>query len=254
MKIKLKEIIGQFLSSADQSSHQFLRLWNMGVFGLQTEFNLDITGELKTVLLEVNANKTASLPHDYITYSKIGVLNNSGEVVTFNRNSRLSSYNSFQINSECRGGNAPTINTGTDSVYSYNHGYYHNFFQAGEMYQLFGAASGTPSVGEYKLDESNKLILLDKHSMYDNIVLEYLGDGFEDNDYAIDVRAAEAMIAYLRWKNAIDANKKFSPAQVNVLKREYYREKRLAKMRLNPFKIGEFNDITRKAIKLTVKA
>ena len=96
MKVKLKELIGQYLSSADQSSHEFLRLWNIGVKGMKLEFNLDVTGSLKTVLLDVNANKTVELPCDYISYSKIGVMNHQGEVVTYKRNDQLAKINAHK--------------------------------------------------------------------------------------------------------------------------------------------------------------
>jgi len=256
MNLTLKEIIGQFLNSADQTSHQFLRLWNIGVFGIKTEFNLDITGVYRTQILDVKPNKTVDLPCDYIKYSKIGLINDIGEVATFKRNNQLSTYKG--VNTENRLDGAPKLNEGssgnpTDQRNIYN---YNNFYAGTSMYQLFGLDSGTANIGEYKIDEKSKQIFLDPKSTHTQIVLEYLCDGF-DSDCGIveiDIRAGACMLAYLRWQNSIDQSKKFNINQVDVLKKEFYRTKRLAKMRLNPFVLNEMMDAQARSVKMVAKS
>lgn len=257
--IKLSEIVGQFLNSKDTSTHEYRRLLNIAIFGMKTEFNLDITGTYKTVILDVNANKTVSLPCDYITYSKIGVLNSRGEVATFSRNNQLSNYHSSYINdNSSRTVTNPLLNT--TSVFPYpnspNFYHYYNYFYNGDSFQLFGLDSGTPNIGEYKLDEKNKLILLNPQNIYTKIVLEYLSDGSDEDgcDYTLDVRVVAAMMAYLRWQNAIDLVKKFSQSTVRDLKREYYRNKRIAKMRNNKFNLSEMQKASRVGAKLVPKS
>lgn len=254
MKIKLKEIIGQYLSSADQSSHQFLRLWNMAVFGLKTEFNLDITGEVITAVLDVNANKTVDLPCNYIQYLKIGVINGGGEVVTFKRNDQLSTYLSNSDTNRLEGtptggGSFPYVTN------SWSPNSYSNYFFNGVYYNLFGADSGTPDIGQYKVDDNKRLIFLNTHTHYPQIVLEYLSDGYDEEycDHSVDVRATQAMVSYLRWQNAIDQYKKFNPSQVKQFKMDFYNEKRKAKVRLNPFILNELRSAEAKSIKLTAK-
>ena len=256
MKIKLKEIVGQYLNSAEQSSHEFLRLWNIAVKGMKYEFNLDVSGSLKTVLLDVNPNKTVLLPCDYITYSKIGVLNNMGEVVTYKRNEYLARINPTKEN---RLEGTPQVPNGLSPyLFSpYYPDYYFNFFDGGSSYHLYGADSGTPTFGEYNVDEDAGIIYLGLNNTYQSqIVLEYLSDGFSENinDYELDVRASEAMIAYIRWNDAKDNRKKFGFNEVRGLKSEYYREKRLAKTRINKFVLNELEDVSRRANKLVAKA
>lgn len=254
MKITLKEIIGQYLSSATQGSQEFLRLWNLAVFGLKIEFNLDVTGEMKTVVLNVNANKTVDLPCDYISYSKIGVINGNGEVQTFKRNDSLTTYNGLNPSNRVAG-----TPQGSPNFYSYNQLYpnlYGNYYFNGDYYNLFGADSGGTTLGEYKVDESKKLIYLNLYNTYSQIVLEYLSDGYSEDgcDHSVDVRAVQAVVAYIRWQNAIDQPKKFNQSQIRGFKTEYFNEKRKAKMRLNPFRLNEMIMAEINSIKLTSKA
>lgn len=256
MKIKGKEIVGQFLNSADQGSPEFMRLYNMLVWGLKTEFNLDITGTFKTVILDVNANKTVNLPCDYIHYSKIGIINDRGEVVTYKRNDQLSTMVSSIGSDRLKG--APSTNSGLGIVgsFPFNQLFYNNYFFNGASYQLFGADSGTVTRGEYKVDDDQRLIFLSPQTYSSKIVLEYLGDGYEDDcsDYSIDVRASECMLAYLRWRNAIDMPKKYNQSQIEGFKKEFYRNKRLTKMRLNPFVLNEMQHAIRIGNKLVAKS
>lgn len=250
MEMSLRKIVGQFLMSADQSSHQFIRLFELGKFGLETEFTLDITGTFKTVILDVMANKTVKLPCDYISYKKIGLLNGKGEVVTLKRNDQL---NKLETNNKSQvqvGGVFPT------GIYPYNDLYYNNYFYSGVSYKLYGADSGTPTRGEYTVDKRNGVIRLDSNFYGPQLVLEYLSDGYEDgeDDYNVDVRAAKCMLAYIRWQDAIDQRKKFSGGQVNAFMKDFYREKRLAKMRLNPFVLNELAVAIRASVKLVAKS
>lgn len=255
MNTTLKKVIGQFLNSADQSSHQFLRLYNMGKFGLETEFNLDITGTFKTLILDVNGNKTVNLPCDYITYKKIGFLNGKGEVVTLKRNNQLSTLNTNVYNrtkgaTEVKGQLLP------DGLFPYDDFFYNNYFYNGVSYRLFGADSGTANRGEYKVDDKNKLIFLNPDFTDTQVVVEYLSDGYDEGccDYDIDIRAARAMLAFIRWQDAIDQRKKFSQSHVNGLMKDFYREKRLTAMRLNPFVLNEMQDAIRQSVKMVSKS
>ncbi len=260
--IKLREIVANLLDSQDSSSHSFRRLYNLGAFGMKTEFNLDVLGSFKTVLINVSPNKTAQLPCDYVSYNKIGITNAKGEIVTFKRNNQLTNFHEAYYNTLDRTAGVPTLPTYgvsdglNPTFFDYNSYFYLNYWYNSTSYQLFGIGSGTQSLGEYKVDEQNRIILFDPSFQYDQVLLEYLTDGCdEDNgDYEIDVRAAEAVKSYLRWQNAIDLNKKFSLGQVQVFKREYYNQKRLARMRLNPVIVNELADAERRSWRLTAKA
>lgn len=252
MNINIREIVGQFLNSSEQSSHQFMRLYNMAVWGLKTEFNLDIVGRLVTRIIEVEPNKTAPLPSDYIAYSKLGVLNERGEVVTFKRNSGLSNI----LYGKNRTPDGTLVRGSVDPLLlQCNSPYYYGFYDSDVSYTLFGLNSGTQTIGEYNIDEGSKTIFLSPDNHYTSLVLEYLSSGCydEDEEFEVPVTAAEAMIAYLRWNNAKDQRKKFGFNEVMGLKREFYREKRLAKMRINKANLQEITRAETESRKLVAK-
>ncbi len=252
----LRQLIAEFLDSADASSHQFRRLYNIGVRGAK-EFNLDITGQFKTLLLDVNPNNTVTLPDDYINYVKMGIVNERGEVVTFTKNEQLSEYHAFYTQIADRNEGVPELTTIGNLVAPLPYPYmYSNFWWNGTNYNLFGLNSGTAQIVDFQIDEGAGVILLNPHNTYENILLEYLSDNYDAqaDDYDIDSRASEAFICYLRWKNSQDLVKKFPVGVVREYKNEYYRERRLAKMRINKAVISEIQSKKRSLTTLTAKA
>jgi len=260
MQTSIKKIVAQFLNSADRSTHDFARLYNIGVRGLENEFSLDVTGTFKTVLLDVEPNKTVILPCGYINYSKIGIVNQAGEFVTLKRNDQLSQYHATAFTNTSRNAGVPSINSfGAPqglNLLGYNNTYYFNFYNSGTSYNLYGLDSGTATIGTYKIDVNDGVILLNPEFIYPQILLEYLSDGYDEDedDYTIDSRAAEALLSWIRWQNAIDQPKKFPASVVMMHQKNYFNEKRKAKVRLNGIHLSELNDIVRRGNKLTPKA
>lgn len=261
MQTPLRKIIAQYLNSSDRSDHEFARCYNIGVRGIENEFNLDIQGHFLTVLLPVQLNKTVELPTGYINYSKIGIVNGNGEFVCLKRNDQLSNYHAIYYDQANRNAGVPTINTFSNPFVpagntGYNYAYWYNFWQQGTSFNLYGLPSGTATIGTYKINLGAGVILLNPEFAYPQVLLEYLSDGYNENDddFMIDSRCAEAMLAWIRWQGAIDQPKKNGEGTLARLSREYYNQKRLARMRLNPFNLAEMNDIIRRSTNLTAKA
>lgn len=258
--MKLREIISNYIDSKDESSHSFRRLYNIGAFGMKTEFNLNIKATLKTVKLTVNPNKTVQLPCDYISLSKVGVVNSLGEIVTFKRNNNLTTYHSEYFNSTGTLQTLPQLPSGDTGIgtngLGYNQFLYLNYWYGGTSFNLFGLGSGTADVGQYKVDETNRLILFDPNFTWATVVLEYLSDGCDDetDDYEVDIRCAEAMKCYLRWQDVVDKPKKAGPGAINKLKLDFYNARRLARMRINPVILNEMQNAERRSWKLVAKA
>ncbi len=266
MKINLREIVSQYLDSKDSSSHEFRRAYNLAVWGMKTEFNLDVTGGIKTVLLTLSPNKTVELPCDYVQYNKVGIVNERGEVITFKRNDQLTNYHQEYYNQTNRTAGVPQFNSlsygifdnvgGNGPINTYSSGLYLNYFYTSTSFNLFGLPSGTANLGEYKMDEAKGILMFASDFFYDQILLEYLTDGLDESeeDFQVDVRAAAAVMAYIRWQDVIDKPKKANAATVNRLKLNYYNEKRLGKMRMNKLILNELQDAERRSWKMVAHA
>jgi hypothetical protein len=255
-RIPLKTIVAELIDSKDSSSHEFRRMYNIGVRGVR-EFNTDIVGNFSTKLLDVNANKTADLPEDYVTYSKMGVINEKGEIVTLRSNPQLSNYNIGHPLNPDRFEGVPGIGAVSYPAIPYNYPYiYYNFFISNQSFNLFGLAGGGQDIGQYKVDEECGIIIFGPNFKYEKVLLEYLGDGMDRDcdDYMIDSRAAEAMLAYIRWKTALDNPKKYGQGIMRDYKQEYKSERLKAKMRINKIVVSEFEDIQRITNKLAPRS
>jgi len=255
-KIGLKTLVAELIDAKDSSSQDFRRLYNIGVRGLR-EFNSDVVGTFATALLPVNANGTVTLPPDYISYSKMGVINERGEIVTLRLNNQLTTYNDAHTLKQFRFDGVPEINTVTNPGVPYGYPFiYFNFFVSNQSYNLFGIGGGGQDIGEYKVDEECGVIVLGPYFQWDKILLEYLSDGMdcECDDYMVDSRASEAMVAYMRWKSALDMPKKYGQGIIREYKSEYISEKKKAKMRINSIKVAEFDDMHRITSKLAPRA
>jgi hypothetical protein len=255
-RIGLKTIVAELIDSKDSSSHEFRRMYNIGVRGVR-EFNTDIVGNFSTKLLDVNANKTADLPEDYVSYSKMGVINEKGEIVTLRSNPQLSNYNIGHPLNPDRFEGVPGIGAVSYPAIPYNYPYiYYNFFISNQSFNLFGLAGGGQDIGQYKVDEECGIIIFGPYFKYEKVLLEYLGDGMDRDcdDYMIDSRAAEAMLAYIRWKTALDNPKKYGQGIMRDYKQEYKSERLKAKMRINKIVVSEFEDIQRITNKLAPRS
>ena len=256
MKIPLKQIIAELIDSRDSSSHEFRRLYNIGVRGIR-EFNTDVVGAYTTKLLDVNANKTVDLPDDYVTYSKLGIINEKGEIVTLRLNNQLSTYNIGRDLKADRFEDVPNVTAITNPSIPYSYPFvFYNFFISNQSFNLFGLGGGGQNMGDYKFDEECGVIVLGPKFQYEKILLEYLSDGMDcdANDYMVDSRASEALLAYVRWKSSLDMPKKYGQGIIREYKAEFKSERLKAKMRINKFNVAEFEDMHRITSKLAPRA
>lgn len=259
--IPLKKLIATYLLSADQSSHLFFRIYNLAVAGLEGEFGLDIMNSFSTELLDINPNKTVLIPDWCTKFSKCGVLNSRGELVTLKVNNQLSLYHSVYFSQTDRTQGLPLLpsilggnEVITGQPYAYNT-YYLNYFN-GTSFNLFGLPSGTPTIGTYKIDIKNNIIQLNSNFPFSQLIFEGQGSALNPDidDYEIPVDAAPAMDAWIRWRNMIDLPRKYSQSERKMAQRDYTVEKRKAKVRLNPANIGNMQDAERESWTLTAKA
>lgn len=247
--IKLSDAVNMYIDESKQTSKEFRRLWSLAFRGL-TDLGLDVTWQPKVDLINVNPNLTVTLPDDYIDWIRVGLFNSSGEIATLRVNEQLATYKDLSPN---RLENiASQIGTGTTYLdYPYWYGYWGD--SGYESY--FGAGSALIQAGECKIDNQNGVIVLDPFFAYNQVVLEYVSSPVMDDDYTIDFKAQEALIAWLRWKDiqSLPSTRLVNISEKTMRQREYNAQKHLARKRLKPFRLMVAEQYSRESQRLAVK-
>jgi len=248
--ITVDECVTAYLDESEQSVHKYFKCWQLA-FRAMTELGLDAFYLVKSIRIPLNANLTATLPADYLSYSKVGVLNEQGEIITLGVNNKLTVAFDLSPNrlEQTQDATIPTqINQ--LGVWWYN---YWNGFAYGPVY---GLPSGSPFIGSFKIDEANGVIVLSENFPYHYVMLEYTASPIEGGEYYVPIQFKEAVIAYLRWKDKISVPVKshMDNSNIGMRRHDYFNERRLAIARYDPINIPDLYEWNLMNQRLTVKA
>lgn len=248
--VELSEVIYQYIDQARLSNADYRRLWTIGVRGVE-EMGMDVYGTIKTVKLTINANKTVTLPSDYVGFSKVGIFNQKGEVSTLRRNKNLSSYKISQTDRT-----QSNTDNSTGNTYRLQDLAFVNYFDGARYVNIFGTGSVLNAAGEFDIDEEQGLIYLDNEYGYDYVVLEYLSCPSDDDEYKIPVQIREAVLAFIAWKDIehLPLGRRASLGDKQLRRKEYYNQKRNANLRENPVMLWDANEVIRMGSKLVAKS
>lgn len=193
--VPLKTIVSYFLDENDKSVGDFDKCWLLGFRGL-IDIGLDVSFEPKSVRIPKNGNQTVTLPSDYISWTKIGVMNSNGELASIKTNNALSI---FRDNNPNRLQDIfPDVNSGFAQLPGSP--IFLNFYNNGFYESLWGIGGGLIQFGECRVDEKNNVIVLDPHYKYPDVLLEYISNPEQDEDYKVELALQEAIIAFIGWK------------------------------------------------------
>lgn len=247
--VKLSSCVNMYIDESRQTSREFRRLWVLAFRGL-TDIGLDVSWSPKVTVVEVNSNLTATLPTDYIDWVKVGVFNQFGEIATLRVNEQLTTYNDT-LGSRMSGIDSQTGADNNFLQYPYSWGGWDD----GGYEHYFGAGSSLLQVGECKVDNDNGVIIFDPNFQPGQVTLEYISSPMMDDDYAIDLKCQEALIAWLRWKDiqSLPSSKMVNISEKTMREREYYTQKKLARKRVKPFRIQIAEQYFREAQRMAVK-
>lgn len=248
--VALAEIIYQYIDQAKLTSAEFRRLWTIGVRGVE-EVGMDVHSTKKTVKLLVNDNKTVNLPSDYIGLSKVGIFNENGEVATLRRNPQLTSYKIDQ--SDRTSSNTDNLDSDTFRLQDMA---YINYYDGARYVNIFGAGALLNAAGEFDIDEAEGILYLNNEYGYTYVVMEYFSSPADDIDYKIPFQVKEAVLSYIAWRDIemLPSGRRVTMGDKQLRRKEFYNQKRLAKLRVNPVTPWDANEIIRMGQKLVVKA
>lgn len=247
--VKLSEAVNYYIDEARLTSKEFRRLWVLAFRGLQ-EIGIDVSWTPKIELLEVNSNKTVDLPPDYLDWVRVGIFNSVGELATLRVNEQLTT---FKATSTTRLDDIASP-LGADINYL-QYPYWYGYWDEQGYEHYFGAGSGLVQAGECRMDAKNNVIILDPQFAYNQVALEYISSPIMDDDYTIDMKAQEALVSYLRWKDiqSMPATTRANVSEKTMREREYYNQKRMARKRLKPFRLQVSEQFYREAQTLGIK-
>lgn len=247
--IPLDEAINAYIDEAELSVHKYFKLWQLA-FRVMTELGIDFFYQIKSVKLPINPNFTVDLPSDYLKYSKVGVLNDVGEIIPLRYNDKLTTYAEFSSDRVQK-----TQDTTLFNFFLFNTPIWYNFWTGNSFTTLYGMSSGAPFIGNFKIDNNAGVILLNETFSYTYIMLEYVASPQQDQQYFIPIQFKEAMIAGLAWLDirSIPSSRRGNLGDKRDRRHEFYNQRRLAWARYRPLNLQEAYEWAQANTRLTVK-
>ena len=245
----LDTVINMYLDRSEQSIHKYYKCWQIAFSGME-ELGLDFFYQIKSVKLPVNSNLTVSLPDDYLNYSKVGVLNNQGEIIPMGYNSNLTTFADL-LPSRLE---KTQDNTIIDLI-QFNTPIWYNYWNNGAFSTLYGLPSGSPFIGTFKIDNHNGVILLSENFGYDYIMLEYVASPKQGEEYYIPTQFKTALMWYIAYNDIamLPNSRKGSLGDKEQRKRAYHNERRVANARYRPLDLQAAHQWNMEQTRLTIK-
>lgn len=248
--ISIGSCIGDYIIESEQSNHKEFKLTHLAYRGMD-ELGLDFFYQVQSVKLPINSNKTVYLPGNYANYTKVGVFNSVGEVIPLDYNEKLTTYADLQPTRQ-----AQTQDPTLGGLWCNNSPIFYNYWNGYGYVNLFGAPSGNPFVGSFKIDRENGVIVLDENFWYPYICLEYVATPDPSFPCHIPIQFREALISYLRWKDIISmpATSHMNMSDKQYRRTEFYTDRRNARARYKPTYLEQAYEWNLKNQRLTVKS
>jgi hypothetical protein len=91
---------------------------------------------------------------------------------------------------------------------------------------------------------------------FDYVILEYLSSPSDDPNYKIPIQIRDAVLSYIAWRDIemMPSGRRATLGDKQLRRKEYYNQKRLARLRTNPVTPWDVNEMIRLAQKLVAKA
>ena len=248
--ITLDSVITDYLVETEQSNHKYYKCWHLAFRGLE-QLGLDFFYQIKAVKLPINSNLTVSLPSDYLNWTKVGVLNDRGEIIPLYYNDKLTTYSDLQPDRLTK--------TQDDSLLDWtqwNVNTWCNYWNGSWFTNIYGVPSGAPFVGSFKVDNANGVILLNEEFSYPYLMLEYVSSPKEGEEYYLPVQFREALIAWLSWKDstAVPARTHINLGDKEAKRREFYNERKNAIARWRPIRRSEIYQASQEQTRIAIKS
>lgn len=244
--VTLESIVQDYLTEGELPNHKYFKVWHLAYRGME-QLGLDAFYKIQTVKLPVNSNYTAVLPSDYVNWTKVGVLNDNGEIIPLYQNDKMTTFADLS--------STRLEQTQDNTLWDWDVNNWNNYWNGQAFINIYGTPSGAPFVGSFKIDNENGVMLLDEKFKYDYVMIEYVASPQQGQEYYVPVQFREALIAWLWWKDKRAANT--NRGQVGLsrdAKNDFFNERRNAIARWKPTRQLERYQASQEMTRLTVKS
>jgi hypothetical protein len=249
--ITIDSVINDYIDESEQSVHKYAKLYNIAVRGME-KLGLDFFYKIRTVKIPIDTtNYTAQLPNDYISYTKIGVLNSVGEIIPLKFNNKMTYYADQQPDRL-----ALTQDNTIATWYQSDLPLWFNYWDGYGFQNIYGLPSGSPFVGSFNIDDANGVVLLNQYFYYSYLMIEYLSSGNPDEPFRIPIQFREALLSFLAWRDiaSIPSTRKGNLGDKRDRKQEFYNQRRIANAQFKPLYIMQAYEQNLDTQRMTVKA
>jgi hypothetical protein len=249
--ITIDSVINDYIDESEQSVHKYAKLYNIAVRGME-KLGLDFFYKIRTVKIPIDTtNFTAELPNDYISYTKIGVLNSVGEIIPLKFNNKLTYYADQQPDRL-----ALTQDNTLATWYQSDLPLWFNYWDGYGFNNIYGLPSGSPFVGSFNIDDSNGVVLLNQYFYYSYLMIEYLSSGNPDEPFRIPIQFREALLSFLAWRDiaSMPSTRKGNLGDKRDRKQEFYNQRRIANAQFKPLYLMQAYEQNLDNQRMTVKA
>lgn len=220
--VTLREVINDFKVTIEDADHiansSDRALHNLAKRGMR-EIGFDIEKELRTKVVEVQANDTVDLPSDFVDLCKIGLITEDGVIVALIANENITAL--------------PATSSSVGEDDDFDTLIFENYLHNGSLGRLYGIGGGH-APAHYRLNLGENRIELGGASGLSEVVLEYISDPAKLENPEVHIYAEEALRCYMYYK--LIERKSGVPANEKARARtEYYNELRKARARLSTF-------------------
>ncbi len=241
---KLSNVVNNFMALQSESDYTKgvnpNQLMIIGKEFIRQHVAPKVGGYLASVRIPVNTDLyTAELPNDYLSYTKIGVLDDDGKVQILGKSNKINISGDYILDSNgeklldnfgrellSESEFETSVRNGTINLSNCFYGY-----QLGNVYgNLYGVQTGNNKRGYYRINEADNRIEFGTELSKDHIILEYVADATMTNDPKLPIVAEEAARLYLymrvvEFKQNVPANHKL------VARRNFFNALREANFR-----------------------
>jgi hypothetical protein len=249
--ITIDSVINDYIDESEQSVHKYAKLYNIAVRGME-KLGLDFFYKIRSVKIPIDTtNYTAELPNDYISYTKIGVLNSVGEIIPLKFNNKMTYYADQQPDRL-----ALTQDNTLATWYQSDLPLWFNYWDGYGFQNIYGLPSGSPFVGSFNIDDSNGVVLLNQYFNYSYLMIEYLSSGNPDEPFRIPIQFREALLSFLAWRDiaSMPSTRKGNLGDKRDRKQEFYNQRRIANAQFKPLYLMQAYEQNLDTQRMTVKA